>query len=236
MPVRLVLLIAAALLWLAACQGSPPRQATTAGSEAGAVAGVTPSLDEIREAYRQLAQEGGQVYGVDPARSKLHVYVYRGGLAARLGHNHVLSAPRFDAYVHVPDDNPARARFDLLLPLNALVVDDPQQRAEVGGSFAGERSASDISGTRRNMLGERGLHAEQYPLVHIKSVAIAGDWPVLLADVAITHGAGKLTVTGSLSLRQTDFGIEPFSLFGGVLSVQDAVAMEFALSAALAKF
>lgn len=235
-------------LGLQACQVFQPQAPDPATS---ALATVVPSDAELQAAYQALASAGGTVYVMDAAASKLLLYVYRGGLAAKAGHNHVISAQRFLAYVHLPSKDATRARFDLTLPLNDLVVDDPALRQETGANFAGERSESDITGTRRNMLGPRGLQADQYPAVHLKSVAITGDWPVLVADIAVTlhgvtrqqlvvlhvrHDATELTVTGSLVLRQTDFGIEPFSLFGGVLSVQDAVAIDFALSGQPARF
>jgi polyisoprenoid-binding protein YceI len=242
------LLTACFALWLCACQAPPAKPDVSATADASIAAATIPDDETLGAEYRRLAATGGKVYVMDPAASALRIYVYRGGLAARSGHNHVISAPRFLAYAHVPGEEPAQARFDLTLPLHDLVVDDPQLRAKIGGNFAGERSESDISGTRRNMLGPRGLDADQYPVVHLKSVSIAGDWPMLLADVTVTlhgvrqvvpvvlhveHDATSISASGSLFLRQSDFGIQPFSLFGGVLSVQDVVVMDFLLTGTL---
>ncbi|MGH8560441.1 MAG: hypothetical protein ACRES4_00550, partial [Nevskiales bacterium] len=77
------------------------------------------------------------------------------------------------------------------------------------------------------------------------------DWPMLVADVAVTlhgvtrqqpvmlrvqHSAADMKVTGSLVLRQAEFGITPYSLFGGVLSVQDPVVIEFDLGGQRVEF
>lgn len=70
-------------------------------------------------------------------------------------------APQLDGYVSLPSDSAAQARFDLRLRLDTLTVDDTALCAATGGSFAGERSASDIAGARRNMLGARGPDAAQ---------------------------------------------------------------------------
>lgn len=233
------LLMQAALL-LAACQAPAPKPAS--GTSAGPAQGAPVDL---QAEYRALAASGGTVYAVDPAASTVLIYVFRGGIAAKSGHNHVISAPRFEGYVHVPSDQAADARFDLRVPLNELVVDDPALRASTGGNFAGERSAADIEGTQSNMLGPRGIDAGKFPFVQLKSLAVAGDWPVLVAEVAVTlHGVTRqqtvllhvqrgdtgMKVTGSMVLRQTDFGITPYSLFGGVLSVQDAVVVDFELT------
>lgn len=39
-----------------------------------------------------------------------------------------------------------------------------------------------------------------------------------------------LTVDGALVLRQSDFGVKPLSVLGGLLAVQDEVIVEFKLS------
>lgn len=218
---------------LAACQTAAPQPALTA---------PVPDTD-LRAEYQALAPNG-TVYAVDPAASRVRIFVFRAGAAARLGHNHVLSVPKFEGYVSVPSEQAADARFELRVPLAELVVDDPDLRRETAGNFSGERSADDIAGTRRNMLGTRGLSADQFPIVRLRSVAVEGDWPVLVAQVEVTlHGVTRaqavmlrversptqLKVDGQFTLRQSDFGITPFSALGGLMKVQDSVAIEFKL-------
>lgn len=218
---------------LAACQTAAPQPALTA---------PVPDTD-LRAEYQALAPNS-TVYAVDPAASRVRIFVFRAGAAARLGHNHVLSAPKFEGYVSVPSEQAADARFELRVPLAELVVDDPDLRRETAGNFSGERSADDIAGTRRNMLGTRGLSADQFPIVRLRSVTVEGDWPVLVAQVEVTlHGVTRaqavmlrversptqLQVDGQFTLRQSDFGITPFSALGGLMKVQDSVAIEFKL-------
>ena len=225
---------------LVACQTVAPQPAATA---------PTPQTD-LRAEYQALAQ-AGPVYAVDPAASQVRIFVFRAGAAARLGHNHVLSAPKFEGYVSLPSEQATDARFELRVPLTELVIDDSNIRAETGGSFSGERSADDIAGTRRNMLGERGLQADQFPIVRLRSVAVEGDWPVLVAQVEVTlHGvvrtqavmlhvernAAQLKVEGNFTLRQSDFGVTPLSALGGLIKVQDPVAISFRLIARPATF
>ena len=226
---------------LAACQTTAPQPSGAAPDQA---------LPALSAQYQALARSGA-VYAVDPAASKVRIYAFRAGAAARLGHNHVLSASRFEGYVSVPSGQAADAGFELRVPLAGLTVDDADARRETGGSFTGERPAGDIEGTRKNMLGERGFEAERFPFVRLRSTSIEGDWPVLIAQVEVTlHGvtrtqpvmllversASKLKVSGTLVLRQSDFGVSPFSALGGLLKVQDAVAIAFELNAMPAKF
>jgi polyisoprenoid-binding protein YceI len=47
----------------------------------------------------------------------------------------------------------------------------------------------------------------------------------------IDRGAERIEVGGSFAINQTDFGIEPFSVFGGALAVQDRVDLSFTIRA-----
>lgn len=239
---RLLLLLLPLCLSLSACRSPGPVAAQT---------GFPAAVADYDAEYSALAKsEAGTVYVLDAAASAVRIYVFRGGAAAKAGHNHILAAPKFEGRAFVPrDEAVGKSRFDLRVRLDQLTLDDPAWRAETGGGFAGERSQSDIEGTRRNMLGKKGLQADAFPHVTLKSVSISGDWPVLIAEVAVTlrdvtrtqpvllrvqREAGRLRASGSLVLKQSDFGIEPFSVLGGLLAVQDGVAISFDLLGAAA--
>ena len=242
----MIRLVACSLLvFLAACAESPP---------AGNPAPVGPAAStpaDLATTYRPLAGSGGTVYAIDPAASQVRIYAFRGGKAAMAGHNHVISAPEFDGFAYVPDKGMADARFDLQFPLAKLVIDDPTLRQETGGAFATPVSADAVSGTRDHMLGARGLEADKFPLVSIHSARIAGEIPRLAATVSVTlHGVtrellvpltvsvkgGVLEADGAFALRQTDFGMQPYSVLGGLLSVLDEVVIEFRLAGKPAPF
>jgi hypothetical protein len=229
-------------LALAACQAPAPKVESDASIPPPS---TTPGLDLAADYGARLAG-GAAVYRVDTATSDLRIYVFRGGKAAKLGHNHVLSAPRFEGYVSMPSDAVADASFDLQFRFDELRIDDPVLREQTGGNFAGARSESDMAGTMKNMLGPRVLSADEHPYVRIRSLLIAGDWPMLVARVAIEmHGVGRerdvllqverddqqLRARGELVLRQTEFGVTPLSILGGVIAVQDPVAIRFDLRA-----
>lgn len=214
---------------LAACQTQVPKP--DAGS-------VSPAM-----AFHP-APAGADVYTLDPAQSQVTIYVYRAGSAARFGHNHLVTAPDLAGWVAVPDDDAKAAQFSLHARLDQLQVDDAALRKSTGGGFAAERSADDISGTRANML--KSLAAEPYPELVLNAVSVAGEWPVLVADVAISlhgvsrtqrvvlqvrHDATQLSASGSFAIRQSDFGITPFMVMGGTLGVDDTLAIVFALHA-----
>ncbi|MGH8443719.1 MAG: hypothetical protein ACREVL_00570, partial [Solimonas sp.] len=138
-------------------------------------AGESVPVDPALAQYRKPLSGDGSLYAVDPAASTVAIYVYRGGAAARFGHNHVLAAPQIEGQVRA-GDNVAAAQFSLRFRLDQLRIDDAAQRAATGGNFVSVRSAEDIAGTQKNML--KGLDAEHFPEVVINSIAVYGDWPV----------------------------------------------------------
>ena len=182
---------------------------------------------------------------LQPEASAIRIYVFRGGRAVNLGHNHVLSVPEFEGFFYWPEQGAAAARFDLVFRLDQLVFDVPSHRAALGPAFAAVLSDAAIAATREHMLGPENMQAERYPLVRIRSLGITGETPKFAARIAIElHGQSRemqipLTVTGlpqrinasgSLVLRQSDFGVQPFSVMGGMLAVQDDVVLEFNLT------
>jgi YceI-like domain len=214
-----------------------PSQTTGANAQA-------EDTNSLHARYLNLAHTGGQLFTLDPKTSSVHVYVFRGGAAAKLGHSHVLSAAEFDGYFYVPPTGGRAAQFDLEFQFNQLEIDNPRERAGLGDAFAGERTADDIAGTRAHMLGENSLQADRYPAVHVRSLRITGDAPKFAAEVAITmHGRTRnywlalnveglpahLAAAGALVLRQSDFDIKPYSVLGGLLAVEDELVIEFKL-------
>ena len=234
---RIASLALSILVLLAGCQAPSPKP-----SEPAAAPTATPV--DLTAVYREAEGAGAEVFTLDAAASTVRVLVYRGGKAARAGHNHVLGVTRFEGYVLLDAVSPAESRFDLHVPVDALVVDDPAWREAIGGTFGSVRSESDIEGTRRNLLGPKVLDAVQFPVVALRSQAVAGDWPLLVADVVITiKGVTRvqpvllhlrregplLRASGEFVLRQSDFGMTPFSVLGGLMAVQDMVGITFDL-------
>lgn len=175
-------------------------------------------------------------YRIDPAASELRVLVYRDGPLSAFGHDHVLVAPAAGV-VHA-GESAAQSGFHVIVNVADFDVDPAAARAEEGEAFSGNVSASAREGTRRNLLGEHVLDAKRHPRLVIESVALDGPrWnPTVRARVtlrgverniafpaAVFEGGDALTVIANFSIRQSDFGMEPFSVLGGGLKVRDAL-------------
>ena len=117
-----------------------------------------------------------------------------------------------------------------------MTVDDEDLRAEA--QFKSDVSESAKAGTRSNMLAS--VNAADYPYASAHMDAIVAEGQLgsteILVDVLISlHGTSKVitvpltvsmdstigVVEGKFTLRQTDFGIKPYSVLGGALAVRD---------------
>ena len=188
---------------------------------------------------------GATVYEVSAKDSDIRILVYRAGTLARLGHNHVMTAAGLTGKVWI---NPAMEKSGLQLsfPVGQLVVDDPAARKASGDDFPPDIPVADRDGTRKNMLRPEVLDGEHFPTITLRSVKVSGTAgaPHILTHVTIkdaghdvdvpakvTVEGSKLTASGEFDIKQTDFGIKPFSVGLGTLSVKDELHVAFRIVA-----
>lgn len=190
--------------------------------------------------------EGATLYTIDPAASRVHVLVYRSGPMARLGHNHVMTLQALSGRVWVHPQLLSRSGFELKFPIDEIVVDEREARVAAGSDFPPDIPEKDKAGTRTNLLRAEVLDAAKYPTIELASTRIAGALPQLQVTAAITlKGARRevqvptavtleanhLRAQGEFTLRQSDFGITPFSVAMGAVQVQDELRVRFDLRA-----
>ncbi|HET7650609.1 MAG TPA: YceI family protein [Gammaproteobacteria bacterium] len=192
-----------------------------------------------------LITKGAIHYTIEPDRTNVRFLVYRAGPLAAFGHNHVIRAGAVHGDIYLNRRFPLSG-FEFALPVDEFRVDEPAARAAEGSDFAEQPSPQAISGTTRNMLGPGVLDAARYPEVSVRSVAVDGSLDNPTATIRITlHGVQRditvplalkvsgrqLTADGRFAIKQSDFGITPFSILGGGLQVADTVKVEFHIAA-----
>ena len=181
---------------------------------------------------------------MDPEASEIRLLVYRAGLLARFGHNHVISG-RVRGEIRAAR-RAAESSFQLEIPVESFIVDAPAARAEEGEEFVAEVSEQARQATRDNLLGKDVLDSTSRPLIEVKSVALVGPrWNPMVLARATLHGATRdlrfpaavvqqgelLTVVAGFVVRQSDFDLTPFTTLGGGLQVRDAIDVRLHLVA-----
>jgi polyisoprenoid-binding protein YceI len=186
-----------------------------------------------------------QNFKVDTSRSEVRILAYKDGVLSGLAHSHVVVSNQVTGEVLLKDPL-EKSGFRIKVPVGTLIVDDTTYRKEEGGDFATEMSAGDREEVRDKMLSDDLLDAEKYPHVEISAAQISGELPVLTLRLRVNlHGVSKdleapvqvkvqgkeLRATGEVKLKQTDFDIEPISLFFGSVKVKDEVLVKFNITA-----
>ena len=213
------------------CSAPPPQEVPT------------PAVITQQTASYPKDLQDAQLYRVSSLDSDLHILVYRSGTLAHLGHNHVVSSKSIEGFAWVHNDL-SKSGFDLLLPVNELIVDDPNTRATEGEDFSTVIDDQGRAGTKHNMLLQTGLDGDHYPYIRLHSEQISASADQLLfqvtitikqqtrtleVPVTITKNSDSFSASGQFSIRQTDFGMTPMSVMAGALRVQDQLTIRFNL-------
>lgn len=177
------------------------------------------------------------VYTIDPAATQIFWQVYSAGALAKLGHNHVIAVDGLTGSVTLgTGDTPSR--FTMQFPVASLVIDDPDLRAARGERFESQPTESDIAGTKHNMLSEKLLKGDEYPMIRVSgthdggdlsdttldlTVNLVGRQVQLSAPAKVSIVADTLTADGQMTVTHAQLGLTPFSAALGALKVADDI-------------
>jgi hypothetical protein len=211
------------VLAVSACQTPVPQSPDT----------VSAPVERDRQ-WRQPDQT--RRFVVDANSSELRLLVYRAGSLAGLGHNHVIVG-HAEGEIYI-GSTAATSGFRLCVPVASMEVDDQSSRVEEGVEFEQPVPEAARAATRSNMLSERVLNAGVYPLIEIVSerlsgplwnpevtavVDLGGSSRELVFPAAVVLDQDRLVIIARFSFLQSDFAMEPYSVLGGNLRVQDRV-------------
>jgi polyisoprenoid-binding protein YceI len=189
-----------------------------------------------------VGQTPDKTYTIDGAASDIHWLVYKAGALARLGHNHAIAVPSPRGSVTVDGQNIAASRFEIVIPVADLVIDDPALRGTLGEDFASVPTADDIAGTRHNMLSDRVLNGEMFPTIRVTGtgplgadgmqslkleVELLGRVVDLTVPTRVSVDADRVEAAGEFELNHADLGMKPFSVMMGALQVGQKLSFSY---------
>jgi polyisoprenoid-binding protein YceI len=186
------------------------------------------------------AGRGPTVLKIDAGESRVTILVGKAGVLSFAGHAHEVMAPAVSgSVVFDPTDWP-HASVSLEFDAAALRVTGKNE------------AAADVPAVEQAMLGERVLDVQRFPTVVFKSrrvsvafgaagvaaLTIDGDMtlhgktrPLTIRASATLDASGRVTASGTFTLKQTDFGMVPVTAAGGTIRVKDEIDIQFVLKA-----
>jgi polyisoprenoid-binding protein YceI len=156
----------------------------------------------------------------------------RAGLAARAGHDLTIEITRWSARVTIPSGGVAAAKVTAELDLGSLAV-----REGTGGAKPlTDKDRRDIAGTARKILGQGAAGFTSTRVTPSESSAGTASAGAIDGTLTLNGRSApvRLQVTspgpgryrGGATIKQTDFGITPYTGFFGALKLRDEIGVE----------
>jgi polyisoprenoid-binding protein YceI len=203
-------------------ESRPASPAAAGPIDSAAVRGVADST-----ALAQFKGVDSVVYRLVPA-SRLQVKTGKAGLFGFAGHSHLIQARAFRGTVVYRPHAPASSHLEITVAADSLQVLTPPDTAEI----------RKVTATMRTEV----LHTGQYPEIRLVSrqvtptrggfqiqaaLTLVGQTREIPLTVTVHAGLDTLKARTSFSLKQSDFGIKPYSGGpAGTVKVADRVTFD----------
>ncbi len=177
--------------------------------------------------------------------STIDVRVYKDGIAQGLAHDHVMRASAVSGTITYDPDTRQLLGVRIEVDATRLEVDPPRVRHLYG--MDNDLDAGDRAEIGTNMRAQDQLNVEAFPKITFesKTFGVAPDGRIDLGGqltlrgqtrdvrlpVAIWATPERLQGKGSLRIRHTDFGFQPYSALGGAIRNQDHLDLIISLKA-----
>jgi polyisoprenoid-binding protein YceI len=174
-----------------------------------------------------MAIDAGR-HQLGPEHGRIVIRTFRDGLASQAGHDLVIELPRWTGELSVADGG-IPAGLDVRIDLGSMVVRD----GTGGIKPLTDRDKREIAVTARKVLG-----TDRHPEATFSAGAFeqANGGGVIAGNLNLAgttrpvrleiNQSGPDRYRATTTVRQTQFGIKPYSAFLGSLKVRDAVDVE----------
>lgn len=174
---------------------------------------------------------------LDPDQTELAVLVWKRGIAAAAGHDHVVRATRFGGSLERPD--PTHVKVVVTVETASLTPDEPalRQKLRVGPPV----SDADRKTIEEHLKGPGQLDVEKFGTIHFEStqskldeqgkgsikgkLTLHGVTREVECPVTVTLVGNRLRGSARLRVALSDYGVQPFSALLGMLGNRDVVEL-----------
>lgn len=180
-------------------------------------------------------QAKSRTYTIVASESSFWVFVAKAGLFSAFAHDHEIGVKSFTGKIVLPESGAGGGSLELEVNAASLAVLDKQP------SEADKQKIFDS-------MHKEVLESAKFPKIAFKSVSVSdlkqtgadaynltlnGDLTLkgvtrrIAVPVLLTVSAQQLRAVGKYTLKQTDFGIKPYSAAGGAVKVKNEVVINF---------
>lgn len=176
-----------------------------------------------------------RTYKIVAGESSFWVFVPKAGLLSGFAHDHEIGVKSFTGKIVVPESGASGGSLELDVDATSLAVLD-------------KKPSEDDKKKIANSMHTEVLESAKHPKITFKSVSVNdlkptggdaynftlnGDLTLhgvtkrIAVPVSLTINAQELRAIGKYTLRQTDFGIKPYSAAGGTIKVKNEITVNF---------
>jgi polyisoprenoid-binding protein YceI len=184
------------------------------------------------------AQAEERTYSIVPSQSALTILVGKAGALSGLGHEHLIAAKAFTGRAVLPMNEVSRASFVIELDAASLSVRDKgisdKDRTQIQSAMQTkviETARFPKISFRSASLTNLQASTNGYTLTITGDLSLHGLVKRIAVPVVLSITPEQLRATGEVVIKQTDFGIKPYSAAAGTVKVMDVLQIKFEIVA-----
>jgi polyisoprenoid-binding protein YceI len=186
-----------------------------------------------------FGQSRTRTYTIVPSESDFWVFVGKSGLFSALAHDHEIGVKSFSGRVVVPETGTSGGSLEMEVDAPSLVVLDKkpseEDKKKIFNSMHNEVLESakyqKITFKSASVGDVKQTGNDTYSFVVNGDLTLHGVTKRIAVPVAATITPRQIRATGKYTLKQTDYGIKPYSAAGGTIKVKNEVVVNFSIIA-----
>ena len=182
-----------------------------------------------------FGQSRTRTYTIVPSESSFGVFAGKTGLFSAFAHDHEIGVKSFSGRVVVPAAGASGGSLEMEVEAPSLVVLDKapseEDKKKIFNSMHNEVLESakyqKITFKSVSVSDVKQTGSDAYNLVVNGDLSLHGVTKRIAVPVAAAVTPQQLRATGKYTLKQSDYGIKPYSAAGGTIKVKDEIVVNF---------
>lgn len=182
-----------------------------------------------------FGQSRTRTYTIVPSESSFWVFVGKSGLFSALAHDHEIGVKSFSGRVVVPAAGASGGSLEMDVDAPSLVVLDKKPSEEDKKKIFNSMHNEVLESAKYQKITFKSVSVsdvkqtgnDAYSFVVNGDLTLRGVTKRIAVLVAATVTPQELRATGKYTLKQTDYGIKPYSAAGGTIKVKNEVVINF---------
>ncbi len=174
-------------------------------------------------------------YTIVTGESSFWVFVPKAGLLSGFAHDHQIGIKSFSGKIVVPESGAGGGSLELNVDATSLVVLDTKPSEEDKKKIQNSMHSEVLESTKYSKVTFKSASVsdlkqtggENYSFTLNGDLTLHGVTKRIAMPVSLTINAKQLRAEGKYTLRQTDFGIKPYSAAGGTVKVKNEITVNF---------